>query len=42
MTIRGLASTALTFALSLPVAVLVQEINDFVAFASGLRLLRSN
>lgn len=39
--ISGLAITALTGALSLPVAVLVHEISEFVVIASGLRLLRS-
>lgn len=41
MKIGGLASTALTGTPSLPVALLVQEITDFVAVACGLRLLRS-
>ncbi len=36
-----LALTALTGALSLPIAVLVHEISEFVVIASGLRLLRS-
>jgi Cd2+/Zn2+-exporting ATPase len=40
--IGGLASTALTGALSLPIAVLVHEISEFIVIASGLRLLRSN
>jgi len=40
--INGLAITALTGALSLPVAVLVHEISEFIVIASGLRLLRTN
>lgn len=39
--ISVLAITALTGALSLPVAVLVHEISEFIVIASGLRLLRS-
>jgi len=39
--ITTLAITALTGALSLPVAVLVHEISEFIVIASGLRLLRS-
>ena len=39
--ISGLAITALTGVLSLPVAVLVHEISEFIVIASGLRLLRS-
>jgi hypothetical protein len=42
MKIGGFASTALTGTPSLPVALLAQEINDFVAVAINLRLLRSN
>ena len=38
--ITTLAITALTGALSLPVAVLVHEISEFIVIASGLRLLR--
>jgi Cd2+/Zn2+-exporting ATPase len=40
--IGGLSLTALTGALSLPVAVLVHEISEFIVIASGLRLLRSH
>ena len=40
--ISALAITALTGALSLPVAVLVHEISEFVVIASGLRLLSSH
>jgi Cd2+/Zn2+-exporting ATPase len=40
--ISALAITALTGALSLPVAVLVHEISEFIVIASGLRLLRSH
>jgi Cd2+/Zn2+-exporting ATPase len=40
--ISGLSLTALTGALSLPVAVLVHEISEFIVIASGLRLLRSH
>ena len=41
LVISVLAITALTGALSLPVAVLVHEISEFIVIASGLRLLRS-
>ena len=41
MTLAGLATTALTGAFSLSVAVLVHEITEFIVIASGLRLLRS-
>jgi Cd2+/Zn2+-exporting ATPase len=40
--ISALAITALTGVLSLPVAVLVHEISEFIVIASGLRLLRSH
>lgn len=42
LVISVLAITALTGALSLPVAVLVHEISEFIVIASGLRLLRSH
>lgn len=41
LVISVLAITALTGVLSLPVAVLVHEISEFIVIASGLRLLRS-
>ncbi|MCH9674370.1 MAG: cadmium-translocating P-type ATPase [Gammaproteobacteria bacterium] len=41
LVISVLAITALTGSLSLPVAVLVHEISEFIVIASGLRLLRS-
>ena len=39
--ISGLTITALAGVLSLPAAVLVHEVSEFVVIASGLRLLRS-
>lgn len=39
--ISGLTITALAGVLSLPAAVLVHEISEFIVIASGLRLLRS-